>query len=79
MKDELIIGGLLGDTESLHCRSGHGGIVFISNQHTQHKLWHIELKALVTLFREYRSSIDLPTLTSDGSVGVDSVPGAEYH
>lgn len=70
---------MLVDTESLHYRSGHGGTAFISNQDTQHKLWHIELKALVTLFGEYRSGIDLPTLTSDRSVGVDTVPGAEYH
>lgn len=79
VKDEVIIEKSLRDTESLLCRSGHGCIVFIHNQHTQHKLWHTELKALVILFRKYRSSIDLPTLTSDGSVGVDSVPGVEYY
>lgn len=60
--------------ESLHCRSGHGGIHLISNQDTKHRLGHIELKALVKLSREYWSGIDPPTLTPDGSVGVGAGP-----
>lgn len=73
-------------TESFNCRSGLGGILLISNQDTTHRWGHVELKALVKLSGEYRSTIDLLTLsTSDGSAGVgadryrDVVPGPIFH
>lgn len=89
VRDEEVIGQLPGlrvlesivqvAIESLHCRSGPGGIHLISNQDTKHRLGHIELKVLVKLSREYWSNIDPPTLIPDGSVGVGAVPGAEWH
>lgn len=58
------------------------GILLISNQDTTHRWGHVELKALVKLSGEYRSTIDLLTLSPpDGSAGVgadryrDVLPG----
>lgn len=58
-------------TESFNCRSGPGGILLITNQDTARRWGHVELKALVKLSGEYRSTIDLLTLSPpDGSAGV---------
>lgn len=73
-------------TESFNCRSGPGGILLISNQDTAHRWGHVELKALVKLSGEYRSTIDLLTLSPpDGSAGVGAdryrnvLPGPIFH
>lgn len=73
-------------TESFNCRSGPAGILLISNQDTTHRWGHVELKALVKLSGEYRSTIDLLTLSPpDGSAGGgadqyrDVLPGPIFH
>lgn len=67
-------------TESFNCRSGPGGILLISNQDTKHRWGRVELKALVKLSGEYRSTIDLLTLPPRWvSAGVGAVSEADWY